>query len=87
MSVSTVGMLNVYTKPGLPDYDTSYGELEDPLVIMKRGYKISLILGFIGFTFISYYYLRIPNHPGAWINLAVCGCIGSCVAYLFIEVT
>lgn len=31
-----LGMLFVRTKPGLPQYDASYGEMEDALYVMKR---------------------------------------------------
>ena len=42
---STIGVLFVYTKPGLPEYDANYGELEDPLDVMRRGYRIAMIVG------------------------------------------
>ena len=49
---STIGMLFVRTTPGLPGYDNLY--LEDPLTIMKRGYRISMIIGLFGFFFICH---------------------------------
>ena len=36
--VSTIGILFVKTKPGLPSLKPDYGSLEDPLDILKRGY-------------------------------------------------
>lgn len=34
---STIGMLFVKTKKGLPEFDANYGTLEDSLAIMKKG--------------------------------------------------
>ena len=50
--VSTIGVLSVQTKPGLPNLKSDYGQLEDPLDILKRGYYISLSLAIVGLFFI-----------------------------------
>ena len=50
--VSTIGIFFVKTKPGLPSLKEDYGEFEDPLDILKRGYNVSLILALIGLFFI-----------------------------------
>ena len=84
---STVGMFFVRTNPGLPGYDAVYGALEDPTAIMKRAYKISMIVGAIGFFFICHQFLNPPKYPEAWFIFALCGLIGMAVAMLFIEVT
>ena len=83
---STFGMLFVHTKPGLPDYDPTYGALEDPLYIMKRGYKYAMAMGISGFILICYLFLN-PNGQGVWIYFSCCGVIGSIISFLFIEVT
>lgn len=51
---STIGMFFVRTTPGLPGYDAINGALEDPIYIMKRGYKIAMMIGLIGFFFICH---------------------------------
>ena len=43
MFASTIGMYFVQTKPGLPQYNAGYGALEDPLDVMKKGYRVSMI--------------------------------------------
>ena len=86
MLASTIGMLFVYTKPGLPEYDATYGTLEDPLDIMKRGYKYAMGLGITGFIVICYWFLN-PNNQGVWIYFSCCGVIGAIISFLFIEVT
>lgn len=81
---STIGMLFVKTKPGLPEFHPNYGELEDALDIMKRGYRIAMIIGIPGFIFLSYFLLEMN---GSWIYFAGCGMIGVNLAFLFIELT
>jgi H(+)-translocating pyrophosphatase len=87
--VSTIGMYFVKTKPGLPDYNPSYGAVEDPLDIMKKGYRVSMVLGITGFFAICRFYLHADESEkyGIWINYALCGLVGICVSYLFIEIT
>ncbi|EGR28715.1 vacuolar-type h+-translocating inorganic pyrophosphatase, putative [Ichthyophthirius multifiliis] len=84
---STIGLFFVNTKAGLPEFDTNYGELEDPLVIMKRGYRVSMSVGIIGFIYLCYVFLNPERNNYAWINFSLCGMIGILVSYLFIEVT
>jgi Na+/H+-translocating membrane pyrophosphatase len=50
--VSTIGVFFVQTKPGNPALKNDYGELEDPLSILKRGYYVSLGLALVGLFFI-----------------------------------
>ena len=79
---STAGFLMVKTKPGLPDYDAGYGKLEDPLAVMKRGYRVTLCVGIPLFVLICYSFLG--EH---WINFMGCGLIGTALAYSFVELT
>lgn len=87
--VSTIGMVFVKTKPGLPDYTPNYGEVEDPLDIMKKGYRISMVLGVGGFFLISKLYLtgESSGYASCWLNFALCGLVGIIISYLFIIVT
>ena len=57
--VSTISVFFVRTKSGLPTHK-SYGQIEDPLDVLKRGYNISLCLALIGLFAICYYFLNIP---------------------------
>jgi len=86
---STIGMLFVKTKKGLPDYNPHYGDLEDPLDVMKKGYRVSMAIGVTGFFLICKYYLSADDSgvPGTWIKFAFCGVIGILVSYGIILVT
>jgi len=86
---STAGMYFVKTKPGLPDYIPNYGPVEDPLEVMKKGYRVSMVLGIIGFFTICKIYLNADEsgRSGIWMNYALCGLVGIAVSYLFIEIT
>ena len=87
--VSTIGMHYVKTKPGLPDYNPNYGEIEDPLDIMKRGFSVSMLLGTVGFFLIAKFYLtgEKSGFPSCWLNFAFCGLVGIVISYLFILTT
>jgi len=43
--VSIIGAMYIKTKPGLPIGGSEYQDIEDPLDVMKRGYRISVGLG------------------------------------------
>ena len=56
---SSIGLLFVKTKPGLPSFEKDYTSLEDPLVILKRGYKVAFTFGIVGIIFICYMFLNV----------------------------
>lgn len=85
--VSTIAVFYVKTKPGLPQYNRDYGEMEDPLDIMKKGYYISLILALIGLFGICNNFLYIPKLPNAYLYFFMCSVVGVVVSYLFIRIT
>lgn len=85
--VSTIGVLSVYTKPGLPNLKSDYGKLEDPLDILKRGYYISLTLAIIGLFFICKTFLYVPSFPNAYLYFFGCSVIGVIVSFLFVIIT
>jgi len=58
--------------------------MEDPLDVMKKGYKITSIIGIFGFPVICY---NLLNHNGSWVYFTCCGWIGIIISYLFIEIT
>lgn len=84
---STIGMFFVRTTPGLPGYDAVFDVLEDPTTVMKRAYRIAMVIGMIGFFFICHQLLNPPKCPDAWVIFGLCGMVGLGVAFLFIEVT
>lgn len=94
--VSIIGSNFVKTQPGLPMGGSDYQEIEDPLVVMKKGYKVSVLLGFIGIVLACYYLLNIPGLSDgvikekidySWMYFATCGLIGLIDSYLFIIIT
>jgi H+-translocating diphosphatase len=85
--VSTVGMIFVSTKPGLPSNTRDYGKLENPLNILKRGYYVSLNMAIWGLYYICYYFLSIPEYPWSHWFFFGCACIGVLVSFLFIKIT
>jgi len=85
--VSTIGVFFVKTKPGLPSLRHDYGELEDPLDILKRGYYVSLTLAIIGLYFICSFMLNVEQFPATSINYFFCSVIGVVVSFLFVMIT
>jgi len=86
LTVSCIGATFVSTKKGLPS-DGQYGELEDPLFIMKKGYYVSFILGSIGIFGITYYFLNFDANRKTWLYFAGCGMIGLMDSFLFVIIT
>ena len=87
LTVSTIGVFFVQTKPGLPSLKKDYGELEDPLDILKRGYYVSLGLAVAGLFFICKTFLYVPQFPNAYMCFFGCSVIGVVVSFLFVLIT
>jgi inorganic pyrophosphatase len=85
--VSTIGVLCVSTKPGLPQYKHDYGELEDPFHVLTRGYYISLVLAMLGLFYICRTFLYIPDLPYAYLSFFACATVGVVVSFLFVKMT
>ena len=85
--VSTIGIFFVKTKPGLPSLKSGYGDMEDPLDILKRGYYISLILAIMGLYLICQTFLSNPKYPNASMSFFGCAVIGVIVSFLFVMIT
>ena len=83
---SSIGMYFVKTKPGLPSFEKDFSTLEDPLIILKRGYKVAFVVGVTGFILISKAFLS-TDVEDSWICYAMCGIIGAIISYLFLECT
>jgi H(+)-translocating pyrophosphatase len=89
--VSCIGAKFVSTKKGLPSMGLGeYSvEMEDPLVVMKKGYRVSVAFGVVGVFVTSYFLLniRVKESEYGWLYFAGCGLIGIIDAYLFIIIT
>ena len=85
--VSTIGVLFVKTKPGLPSLKAGYGELEDPLDILKRGYYVSLGLAILGLFYICKTFLYAASSPGAYLCFFGCAAIGVLVSFMVVLLT
>ncbi len=58
MVASTIGLFFVRTREGLPQYDSDFGKLEDPLDVMKKGYRVAMAIGLIGLFCLCYLLLN-----------------------------
>ena len=85
--VSTIAVYFVSTKKGHPSKDPNYGQIEDPLDVLKRGYYISLFLAIVGLFFICYNFLYIPTLPNAYFCFFLCAVVGVIVSFLFVTIT
>lgn len=85
--VSTIAVFFVYTKPGHPLMDATYGEPEDPLNVLKRGYYVSLGLAMGGLFFICRWFLYIESLPSAYLYFYMCSLVGVVVSFLFVAIT
>jgi len=85
--VSTIAVYFVYTKPGHPATDSGYGEPEDPLYVLKRGYYVSLALAMGGLFIICRWFLYITALPSAFMYFYACSVVGVIVSFLFVGIT
>lgn len=85
--VSTISVFFVKTKEGHPSKDSSYGPLEDPIIILTRGYYVSLLLALLGLFWICKNFLHIPDLPNAYLYFYLCSVVGVIVSFLFVKIT
>lgn len=92
--VSIIGAKFVKTSKGLPVGGSDYQDIEDPLKVMKKGYNVSVLLGFFGIIILCALLLDVPSFIEykdkanyGWIYFAACGIIGLIDSYLFIIIT
>lgn len=89
--LSGLGVVTINTRGGLHDFfgapHTTLGKYEDPLVILKRGYSVSIVLALFFFTMASRCMLHVEEAPDAWWHFALCGVVGIVTAYLFVLIT
>ena len=87
LTVSTIAVFFVHTKPGHPSTNSNYGPLEDPLNVLKRGYYVSLILALLGLFWICRTFLNVPAYPNAYLYFFGCAVVGVVVSFLFVGIT
>lgn len=89
--LSGLGVVTINTRGGMHDFfgasHTTLGKYEDPLVILKRGYSVSIVLALVFFTMASRCMLHVEEAPDAWWHFALCGVVGITTAYLFVLIT
>ncbi|CAM9975596.1 unnamed protein product [Ectocarpus fasciculatus] len=75
--VSSIGVLTLRAGPSS----------ENPMNALTRSYRITAFCAFIGFVLCCRVLLHIEDKPSAWINFAMCGVVGICNGYIFIQST
>ena len=83
--VSSIGTLLVRTSEGLPNIHNP--DFSNPLAIMIRAYRATILMALIGFVFLCRSLLSLPQSQTAWIWYSACGLLGMVVAYLFVVIT
>ena len=81
--VSTISVFFVKTTKGLPEM-SRMSKLEDPILVMKRAYYVSLVLAVIGMYFVCRNFLYINHLPNAYLCFYGCGIIGLFVSFLIL---
>jgi len=76
--VSGVGIYAVRHKTDT----TKEAELGDPMSVLKAGYGVATVAGFLMFTISCRVMLYSEKAPSAWMYYAVCGVVGMSAGYL-----
>ncbi|KAH8945339.1 hypothetical protein BDL97_12G036700 [Sphagnum fallax] len=81
--VSAIGIASIKSTrdPG------SKSVVEDPMVILQKGYSITLGLAVLAFTGSTRWLLYTEQAPSAWIHFALCGLVGIITAYSFVWIS
>jgi len=75
--VSAVGIMCVIPR----------NDKENPILSMKRGLAVSLLLAVVGFACVTRVMLVTEKAPNAWMYFCGCGVIGLLVSYFLIQIT
>ncbi|EER08598.1 Pyrophosphate-energized membrane proton pump, putative [Perkinsus marinus ATCC 50983] len=86
MLVSSMGMMLIRAKKGMPTHSAKDTADEDPMKIMKRAYSVTLFLATIGFMILCRWFLWVPN-TNSWAWFFGCGTVGMACSYLFVIIT
>ena len=84
--VSSIGTMLVRTAEGLPTR-SSNPDFDNPLTVMIRAYKATILLAVFGFIFLCKTMLSVSPRNSSWLWFAACGIMGMGVAYLFVVIT
>jgi H(+)-translocating pyrophosphatase len=60
---------------------------ENPMNAITRSYRITAFCAFLGFVGCCRLLLHLEDKPTAWMHFALCGLIGICNGYIFIQST
>ncbi|KAK6911181.1 Pyrophosphate-energised proton pump [Dillenia turbinata] len=81
--ISSVGIFSIR---GTRDSGVK-GPIEDPMLILQKGYSIVIFLAVITFGVSTRWMLYTEQAPSAWLNFALCGLVGIITAYAFVWIT
>ncbi|XP_027126307.1 pyrophosphate-energized membrane proton pump 3 isoform X1 [Coffea eugenioides] len=81
--VSSVGILSIRSKRDAG----AIGVVEDPMLILQKGYSVTIVLAVITFGLSTRWMLYTEQAPLAWLNFALCGLVGILTAYVFVWIT
>ncbi|KAL8192323.1 hypothetical protein R6Q57_027508 [Mikania cordata] len=81
--ISSVGIFSIRgtRDPGV------IGVMEDPMMILQKGYSVAIILAVLTFGLSTWWMLYTEQAPSAWFNFALCGLVGIMTAYIFVWIT
>ncbi|CAK9865400.1 unnamed protein product [Sphagnum jensenii] len=81
--VSAIGIASIKATrdPG------SKSVLEDPMVILQKGYSVTLFLAVLAFGGSTRWLLYTEQAPSAWFHFALCGLVGIITAYCFVWIS
>jgi len=63
LTVSTIAIFFIKTKPDIPGRTAGYGEVKYPFEVMKRGYFVSLFLESFGLFYICKNLINLSQAP------------------------
>jgi Na+/H+-translocating membrane pyrophosphatase len=81
--VSAIGILSI---KGTRD-PSSKSPVEDPMLVLQRGYSVTLFLAVLAFGGSTRWLLYTEAAPSAWLHFALCGLVGIITAYLFVWIS
>lgn len=61
------------------------GDLEDPMMLLKKGYLVALALGSVAVAISSATLLHVTEYPDAWWRFMLCGQVGIVNAIAFLQ--
>ncbi|XP_024400645.1 pyrophosphate-energized membrane proton pump 2 [Physcomitrium patens] len=81
--VSAIGIASI---KGTRD-PSSKSLIEDPMIILQKGYSVTLFLAVLAFGGSTRWLLYTEQAPSAWFHFALCGLVGIVTAYVFVWIS